>query len=193
MGSPHTEQDKRRADVNAAMKVMDSPIGLALMVDAEDAYLLTDAVRCYINGADAGTIFCVHASCERDLAAMVQASGSAPGGSQRWGLGALVSYCADQGLMPSDLVDNLRVLNDHRKTLYHYGHSESDTALSQRTDELIQEVGSSKLHEDFKEQHGYEGDNKHIYAFAMDRVLQRNALSALTTGFMLRSWLAPSP
>jgi hypothetical protein len=58
-----------------------------------------------------------------------------------------------------------------------------------RTSDLIQEVGLSKLREDFKEQHGFEGDNKEVYAFAMDRVLQRNALSALTTGFMLRSWL----
>ena len=160
------------------------------MVDVEDSYLLSDAVLCYLNGADAGTIFCAHASCERDLAALIQASGSAPSGSERWGLGALVSHCADQGLMPSDLLDNLRILNDHRKTLYHYGHSESDTALRQRTYELIHEVGSSKLREDFKERHGYDGDNKEVYRIAMDRVLQQNALSALTTGFMLRSWLA---
>ena len=37
------------------MKVMDSPMGLGLTVDAEDANFLSDAIRCYINGADAGT------------------------------------------------------------------------------------------------------------------------------------------
>ncbi|GIF56693.1 hypothetical protein [Asanoa iriomotensis] len=189
MDAPQTEQDKRRADVRAAMNVMDSPVGLGLTVDFEDTYLLSDAIRCYINTADAGTIFCVHASCERDLAAMVQASGFAPAGSQRWGLGALVAYCEHHEQMPPDLLDNLRILNDHRKTLYHYGHSESDNALRRRTSDLIQEVGSSKLREDFKEQRGFEGDNKEVYVFAMDRVLQRNALAALTTGFMLRSWL----
>lgn len=193
MDARQTEQDKRRADIRVAMKVMDSPFGLGLTVDPEDAYLLSDAMRCYINGADAGTIFCVHASCERDLAAMLHASGSAPVGSQRWGLGVIVSHYADQGLMPSHLLDNLRILNDHRKTLYHYGHSESDTALRQRTYDLIHDVGSSKLREDFRERRGFEADNKELYAFAMDCVLQRNALSALTTGFMLRSWLGQKP
>lgn len=190
MDRPLTGQEKRRADIRDAMKVMDSTMGLGLTVDAEDAYLLSDALRCYINGADAGTIFCVHASCERDLAAMLQASGSAPAGSQRWGLGTLVAHCAAQRLVPSDLLDNLRILNDHRKTLYHYGHSESDTALRMRTSEFIQEDGLSKLHEEFNDRHGYEGGNKDVYKFAMGRVLQRDALSALTTGCMLRSWLA---
>ena len=187
-----SEQEKRRDDVRAAMAVMDSPMGLGITVDAEDQYLLSDAVRCYIGGADAGTIFCAHASCERDLAAMVKHSGSAPANSERWGLGAFVSHFAAQAAMPPDLLNRLRILNDHRKTLYHYGHSESDTALLRRTSELIEEVVPSKLHDDFREQHGYEGDNKEVWRFAMDRVLQQNALSALTTAFKLRSWLDPS-
>ena len=60
------------------MTVMDSPMGLGTTVAVEDQYLLSNAVRCYIGGADAGTIFCVHASCERDLMALVKHSGSAP-------------------------------------------------------------------------------------------------------------------
>ncbi|MEU7823002.1 hypothetical protein [Catellatospora sp. NPDC049133] len=192
MADSQAEQERRRGEIRAAMRVMDSPLGLALAVDPEDSYLLSDAVRCYINAADAGTIFCVHASCERDLASMLAASGSAPAAAHRWGLGALVTYCASQGLMPPEILGELRELNDHRKTLYHYGHSESDTALRQRTLELIQEIGHSELSAEFEEKHGYGGENKEIFAFAMDRVLQRNALSALTTGFRLRSWLAQS-
>lgn len=124
---------------------------------------------------------------------MIEASGSAPAGSKHWGLGALVSHCANAGLIPSDLLDNLRLLNDHRKTLYHFGHSESETALLQRTDELIREIGSSKLCEDFQEERGYEGDNNQVFKFAMDRVLRQNALSARSTAFKLRSWLASNP
>jgi hypothetical protein len=184
-----TEQDERRANIRTAMKSMDSPLGLGLTVDVEDAYLLADAIRCYINGADAETIFCSHASCERDLAAMVQSSDSAPARSHRWGLGALVDHLAAQGSMPSDLLDRLRILNDQRKSLYHYGHSESETALRRRTSDLIQELGRSKLDEDFKKRHGRGGDNKEVWSFAMDRVLQENALAALATAFLLRSWL----
>lgn len=185
------EQDKRRADVRAAMAEMDSPLGLAITVDVEDQYLLSDAVRCYIGGADAGTIFCAHASCERDLAVMVKHSGSAPKNSERWGLGTLVNHCADRNAMPADLINRLRILNDHRRTPYHYGHSDSDNALRRRTNELIEEVGSSQIRDDFRQQFGYEGDNKQVLRFVMDRVLQQNALSALTTGFSRRSWLAP--
>lgn len=191
MPSFESEQEKRRADVRAAIATMDSPMGLGITVDAEDQYLLSDAVRCYLGGADAGTIFCAHASCERDLAAMVKHSGFASANSGRWGLRALVSYCATQGTMPQDLIQRLSILNDHRKTLYHYGHSESETALRRRTSELIKEVGSSKLREEFREQHGHEGGNKEVWAFAMGRVLQQNALSGLTAAFKLRSWLAP--
>jgi hypothetical protein len=192
MDGSQAEQDKRRADVRAAMKVMKSPLGLAVTVDVEDTYLLSDATRCYISGADAGTIFCVHASCERDLAAMVKHSDVAPPRSERWGLGNLVAHFAAQGPMPPDLLERLAELNEHRKTLYHYGHSESETALRWLTSNLIEEVGAFRLREEFKQLHGYDGDNKEVWKFAMDRVLQRNALSALTTGFMLRSWLAPS-
>ena len=74
--------------------------------------------------------------------------------------------------------------------MYHYGHSESETALLQGTYELIRELGFSRLRENFQEERGYEGDNKQVFKFAMDRVLQQNALSSLSTAFKLRSWLA---
>src|SRR4051794_36012373 len=98
---PFPEQDKRRADVRAAMTVMESPLRLGMTVDVEDRYLLSDAVRCYIAGADAGTIFCVHACCERDLAADLKHSPSVPAHSERWGLGALVSHYSALGKMNS--------------------------------------------------------------------------------------------
>ena len=69
------EQDKRRADIRTAFQVMSSPIGLGVSVNVEDKYLLSNAMCCYIHGADAGAIFCAHASCERDLAALVAARG----------------------------------------------------------------------------------------------------------------------
>ena len=39
----HCEQDKRRADIRAAMTAMDSPMGLGTTVDVEDQYLDTSA------------------------------------------------------------------------------------------------------------------------------------------------------
>jgi len=184
------EQDGRRADVRNAMKVMHSPMGLGVTVDVEDAYLLLNAVRCYIGGADAGTIFCAHATCERDLAALVRHTDPVPKHSARWGLGGLVQHFESlNNSMPSELLGRLRALNDHRKTLYHYGHSEAPSALRARTYDLIEDVGSATLRDDFRELHDYQGDNKDIITFAMDRVLKNDALAALTTSLMLRSWL----
>ncbi len=185
-----SEQDKRRAEIAAAIKAMDNVIGLGFTVNVEDIYLLSDAVRCYRIGIDSGAIFCAHASCERDIAAMLEATGAAPAGSQRWGLGALVSYCAKSDLIPVELTENLNRLNEHRKTLYHYGHTDSETALRQQAYRLIEEIGSENLRLDFQEERGYLGDNKELFRYAMDRVLRQNALLGLRTAFQLRSWLA---
>ena len=108
----------------------------------------------------------------------------------RWGLGAFVTYLTAQGSMPADLLDRLSILNDHRKTLYHYGHSETDTALQARLGRHLDKVGESTIRKSFKEAYGHEGDNKEVWRYAMDSVLREDALAALTTALMLRSWLA---
>lgn len=174
------------------MALMESPVGLGLTASPEDAYLLSDAVRCYIAGGDVGAVFCAHASCERDLAASVQRSGDAPARAKMWGLGALIDHLEQVNTLPADLVQPLRDLNVARKTLYHHGHSESEAALMRRTSRFIEEHGESQFHADFAAAHGRPGGNKEVWVFAMDRTLRRIALDAITTGFLLRSWMASS-
>lgn len=94
------DEDKRQREVASAMARMDTHEGLGLVVEYEDNYLLTDAIRCYKSGADAATIFCVHAVCERDLAVLVEHSESAPGPSRKVGLGKVPRPLQRAGVTP---------------------------------------------------------------------------------------------
>lgn len=187
---PVNDEATRRAEVQATMLAFASGHGLGSTVDPEDTYLLMDAIRCYIGGADAGAIFVAHAVCERDLAAVLHHSGAAPNGSIRWGLGALIKYFDEAGELPSELISDLTALNDHRKALYHFGHSQSSTALMARTYELIDEVGSGPLRDTFRERSGFDGGNKDILRFAMDQALRDMALSGLAAALRLRTHVA---
>ncbi|QCB50020.1 hypothetical protein E5720_06945 [Rhodococcus sp. PAMC28707] len=144
------------------MDSMENPAGFGLTADVEDSYLIRDAARCYRAAADSGTIFCAHASCERDLAVTIQMSGAKPQGSDRWGLGRIVDHLARDGVLPQDLAVELRTLNDHRKTLYHHGHSTSDTALTGRTSKYIYRVGSDSLRQQFEQEHAFKGSNGEV-------------------------------
>ena len=188
--SDPSDTESRRGDVAAVLEMMKSPVGLGLTASPEDAYLLSDAVRCYTHGGDVGAVFCAHASCERDLAASVQASGGAPARAKMWGLGALVDHLEEADALPSDLVTRLRDLNEARKTLYHYGHSESEDALMHRTSRLIAERGGATVRAELAEQRGAAGDNKDVWLFAIELTLRQIALEAVTTGLLLRSWIA---
>jgi hypothetical protein len=172
------------------MRAFASARGLGSTVDAEDAYLLLDSIRCYIGGADVGAIFVAHAVCERDLAAVLHHSGTAPNGSIRWGLGTLIKHFDDSGELPVELISDLMQLNENRKALYHFGHSESSSALIARTHELIEQVGSGALRETFRERSGVDGDNKDILRFAMDQALRDMALSGLAAAIRLRTHVA---
>ena len=185
-----SDEEKRRADLAEAMEVMASPAGLGLTVDLEDARLMTDAMTCYIYGADTATVFCVHAACERDLASSLHNSDSTPVNSKMWGLGKLISHYRAGGWIPDDLLERLDNLNEYRKILYHFGHSASDNALLRRTYDLVERVGPGNVRREYKELHGHDGGNKEILSFALDQVRQETALEALTTGLMFRSWVA---
>ena len=93
-------------------------------------------------------------------------------------------------MLPADLLDRLAQLNEHRKTLYHYGHADSSAALQRRTSEFLDRVGSEQIRADFEKQHGEAGSNKNVYRFAMDAVLKDSALNAIVVMFELRSQLA---
>ncbi|WP_448059187.1 hypothetical protein [Cellulomonas hominis] len=192
-----SDLESRREHIRRAARLMGSPFGLGLTVDVEDMYLLHDAISCYIHGADAGAIFCSHASCERDLAALVFYSEDAPPRSSQWGLGSLIGHFAKLGKMPADLGDRLRRLNSDRKALYHFGHSQTEIALERRSSELTAEVGEAALRDEFHRRNGYEGRNKDVWRFAITATLQRNAIEGVTTACLLRAWVtvadSPSP
>lgn len=97
------------------MDCMENPAGFGLAADVEDSYLLFDAARCYRAGADSGTIFCAHASCERDLAVTIPVSGAKPQKSNRWGLGRIIDHLDRDRVLPAQLVAELRSLSDYRK------------------------------------------------------------------------------
>lgn len=172
---------------------MPSPAGLGIAVSPEDIFLLSDAFVSYIAGADAGAIFCVHASVERDLAALVAHTPTPPKGHERWGLGKFIAHCRDVGLVPPSLLDEIEILNEHRRTLYHYGHSSADTAIMQRASMQIEGEDGRTVWDEFTDVHGRTGDPKEVWEFALRREMRANALASLRTGLALRSWLFEHP
>lgn len=182
-----SEADERKLEVKRAMAEHLSLIGLSTVVEVEDMYLLNDAIRCYIGGADAGTIFCAHAVCERDIAAEVSHSASPPERSARWGLGNWMRYCEDNHLLHAELINCLDQLNEQRKSLYHYGRSQEPTALQARAATWAEEAGAWSA---FAARYGFDPSVKEVWQFSLDEVLRRDALSALVTAFRLRTFLS---
>jgi len=187
---PDANLSRRREALAGAVRRMDDVRGMGFVSTVEDGYLLTGAQLCFLSGADAGAIFCAHASCERDLAAMVNAAETGPRGWERWGLGPLVTRCIEHHGLPRVLGQQLLDLNESRKTLYHFGHSDAEASLARATSALIETGGSEKLFEDFKKLNGREGCNKEVWRYAMDRVLEDKALAAIDATLRLRSWFA---
>lgn len=166
---------------------------LGFVADVEGYYLIADALRSYVNGADASAIFCAHATCERELALVVAERPSQPKNWERWGLGPLVSHCASENLLPQTLVSRLNDLNDHRKTLYHFGHTDSDSALMARAHAYVEEIESEGgIWRQFEDVNGFKGDTKEVWRFALDTALKLTALESIETALMLREETAPS-
>ena len=177
---------RRREDLKNAVNRMLDIRGVALVSTVEDSYLLSGARLCFMRAADVGAIFCAHASCERDLAAMFDASDSGPRGWERWGLGPLVQHSREQFQLPEELAMKLLELNETRKTLYHFGHSEADASLSSATSAYVDEVGSGALCAEFRARHGRDGRNEEVWRYAMDRVLEAKALAEIEAALQLR-------
>jgi hypothetical protein len=190
MSGLEREMERRKRALASAISRMADPRGLGLVVTLEDAYLLSGAQLCFTRGADAGAVFCAHASCERDLASLLKFEGNGPPGSERWGLGPLITHCVQHHDLPQSLAVHLRALNESRKTLYHFGHSEAEASLARATEAIIEEVGSERLRQDFMDRFGYEGRNKEVWKYAVDRALEGMGLAALEAAMQLRSWLA---
>jgi hypothetical protein len=88
----------------------------------EASWILSEARECYIYGLFIASLFTSHAACERRLAGMVSmASGDQPPeGFDRWGLGKLVEWCAENGWITDDFTTRLSELLDKRKQLAHF-------------------------------------------------------------------------
>lgn len=121
---------------------------------------------------------------------MVDAADSKPRGWERWGLGPLVKCSSEHFHMPEELAVQLLELNESRKALYHFGHSEADASLSRATSAFVEKVGSETLFAEFRARHGRDGRNKEVWKYAMDRVLEVKALAAIEAALQLRSWFA---
>jgi hypothetical protein len=184
------EIERRQQALASAVTRMANTQGLGLVVTLEDMYLLTNAQLCFTRGADAGAIFCAHASCERDLACLLKFEGASPRGAERWGLGPLIAHCVKHHDLPQELAEQLRQLNETRKALYHFGHSDTEGSLARAAHAVIEEVGTDRLHQDFVNLFGYAGGNKEVWKYAVDRALEGMALAALEAAMKLRSWLA---
>lgn len=187
-----TEEDlsRRREDLTDAVNRIVDTRGVGLVSTVEDSYLLSGARLCFLRAADVGAIFCAHASCERDLAAMVDATDFKPRGWERWGLGPLVKHSSEHLQMPEEVAVKIFELNESRKALYHFGHSEADASLSRATSAYVHEVGSETLFAEFRARQGRDGRTKDVWRYAMDRVLEAKALAAIEAALKLRSWLA---
>lgn len=179
----------REQEVQRAWRNHLSPFGYAATVTVEDRYLLPNAVTSYVHGADAATIFCAHAACERALAAELRdqppAGSVTPKDLDRWGLGRMIRRYRELDALPIPLLDDLSRLNSRRTSLYHFGHTEKDDALTSRAFEGEEESPYTQ----FERENGFAPDNKEAWQFALDRRLRRDALAALETVFRLRTVL----
>jgi len=169
---------------------MGNPSFLRLIADVEGGLILSSAFRSYAEGVDVAAIITAHASCERDLmvrAAHWQSRGeSGPQDFNRWGLGRLIGFY--RSALPEDLITALEQLNDRRKTLYHYGYSESVTGIIALTYAYIAKRTQTALYAAYQELHAQAPDPKELLAFAEDEMLRDFALESLRAASRVREW-----
>jgi hypothetical protein len=188
-----TEEDRSR-DLSDAIGAMRNPAGLGITVEPEDSILLQDAFVCYRAGADAGAVFCAHAASERDLAAFVAHSRTPPKQHRRWGLGQLITHCRAVELVPLEILNSLEVSNEHRRTLYHYGHSGSDSSILKRTVSQAEEAGTGAVLDAYQATFGRSCSGmKELLEFALAQEMRATALGAIRAALNLRSWLFENP
>lgn len=88
----------------------------------EASWLLAEAKDAYLYGFPIASLFASHAACERRLAGIMagRPDDRVPPDWQRWGLGRLTDWAAQEAWIPSPFVIRLRRLTERRKTLGHY-------------------------------------------------------------------------
>jgi hypothetical protein len=110
----------------------------AALSGGDEAQLVWDAaIRSFLDGIWVAAILCAHAVAERELAGVygtIQGTviGEPIAGWEKFGMGRLVTEVEKFGLLPQQLVGDLRQLAETRKPYGHWRSAVHDDALDQR-------------------------------------------------------------
>ena len=187
----HDETEARRSEVLRVFAASPNPMSVATVVDVENGLILTTAMQAYVKGVDVAAVITGHASAERDL--LIRASHWAerrepepPRKFEMWGLGRLIDYYRSE--LKSDLLSSLSTLNIRRRTLYHYGHSQTASGLNQSTHAYIAKHGTGSLVAEYSTMHGQRPDQKELFEHSTRTMLRGWALDSLETALAARAW-----
>lgn len=190
-GWDRADLESRREDAMRVWATSSRPLSVAVLPDVEARLILQSAFDAYIGAVDVAAIISAHASCERDLLSRV-AHWAELGEAQpsrnvdRLALGTLIGHFKVR--LPTELTEALERLNDRRRTLYHYGHSNGVRGVRETTTAFMQAHGQTALSDAYERRHQQNPDRKQLLQFAMDHMLQEHALEALTTALATRAW-----
>jgi hypothetical protein len=185
------ESQSRRQDALAALAKSSNLMSIGIVADVEGGLILLSAWQSYLKGVDVAAVITAHASSERDLltrAAHWAEAGDRkpPKGFEMWGLGKLLQHYQSQ--LPTNLQSDLNELNARRRTLYHYGHSDTRTGVDPSTYAFIDSHGTTHIVDDYKRRYGRLPDPKETLEHATKMMLRGWALDALSTAIAVRAW-----
>lgn len=187
------EVESRRAElIKAWLAVTGGSIRASKIADTENKLILDSAQSSYIHGIDVGAIIAAHASCERDLLIRAthwveEGEHEPPKGFEMWGLGKLLKhYRAD---IPSHLFPKLEALNLRRRTLYHYGHSDTESGVMQSAGAYVERHGYERLAVEYERLYQHSPGPKQMFEFACNAMLRNWALEALEAAYAVRMWV----
>ncbi|MGC4111770.1 MAG: hypothetical protein QM747_15400 [Nocardioides sp.] len=107
--------------------------GVLLHGGTETLWLLGEAAHGLVEGLWLASLLCSHAACERHLAGILEFSeDSLPESWRSWGLGRLLEEAQKREIVPSDLWEPLRALNETRKVSAHFKPPLHDGSLMRR-------------------------------------------------------------
>lgn len=188
------ETEARRAELQKAWLAAGGSIrAVGQIVDIENKLILHSAQSSYISGIDVGAVIAAHASCERDL--LIRASHWVEEGEREprkgfklWGLGKLLEHYGSD--IPSNLLSKLEALNIRRRTLYHYGHSETESGVSQSINAYVSRIGYGRLADEYERLGQRHPSPKEVHEFACALMLRSWALEALEAAYAVRVWVS---
>ena len=184
--------ESRRADLQKVWLVSGGgSISAMKIADPENALILNSAQSSYVHGIDVGAVIAAHASCERDLLIRAthwteEGEREPPRGFEMWGLGKLLKhYRAD---IPSHLFTKIEALNVRRRTLYHYGHSHTETGVGRSVGAYVERHGYGHLAVEYERIYQCSPGPKQMFEFASKAMLRSWALEALEAAYGARTW-----